>query len=126
MPDLEAMTGLHVMDRIDIAESQQSIVDRFDKFVASVSDVCPEITFIYWSGNDNNLLSLDKKGCFVDILTAYKSWLSLNNMSRRASLRLGDAIVDLMGVDFQFMAHRAFEDALMTYAVMNLITINYN
>jgi len=78
----------------------------------------PSAQILRWSGSDEKSLGLENT---IDVHALFKTWLLLNNMPRISGTSLQCAVNDLYGFNFPFVAHRAFEDAIMTYGILTSI-----
>lgn len=110
--DIAQLTALQVVNYPGMISDQKKIVEQFNIFI----DKFRNYKILCWGGSDEKMLGIPKD-VTINLITSYKSWLHINNMSRNNALRLKDAVCDLLGFDVQFAPHRAYYDALLTLAV---------
>ena len=110
------LTGLREKNVSQIVKSQTSMIAKFNEFIAKFDN--PK--FGVWAGTDRKLIA--NNDAIIDGHAVYLQWLKLNNIDRIAGTSLEAAKLAFMGPDFEFAAHRATEDALMTFCIILLMT----
>jgi hypothetical protein len=114
--DFEYLTGLNienVLCNIDSKEHIQSLnnemVDKFHEWVKYISG---RRCFLHWGGNETKTLKLEELGKSFDGLNMFRSFSKREHLNK-----LSDAKNQLLGEEYPFEAHRAFEDAVITASV---------
>lgn len=92
-----------------------------EKLLKSMGECVEGITVIKFSGSDEKILPAGTK--VIDLMNVFKVWLSLNGLEEKRSMNLRTLVEDFYGPFNNYKAHRAFEDALFTYAIFTLIVM---
>jgi len=81
------------------------------------------IAFLTWSGGEEKQLARAfDKPVVVDVHKMYKEWLDKTRPVRGTDTGLEAAVRHVLGPNYPFLAHRAFEDAAATAAIYLALT----
>ena len=112
----ENMTGLRVTDTNTLHTTTNKALKRFHRWVKCISD---RPCFIHWTGTASTALQLDAS---YDVGMLFRAWLVATDMKRSKGLALTDCVRQVLGPQFPYQPHRAFEDSVATAAVFLALT----
>ncbi len=114
--DISSLTGLEW--KRGFARDDR-LVGRFRDWFCNLS---ARRVFIHWGGSERNLVGPEET--VIDVLhCVFRPWLAVGGAPRQGMTTLGDAVTQT-APRFNFMMHRAFEDAVATMAVFTA-TLNF-
>jgi hypothetical protein len=101
-----------------LAKSQEKVKKEFHNWWKSQSfKTAPLI--VKWAGADDRELGIDPSEYEVcDARNVYRWYLEQCGAGRNVETSLSDAALHLLGPDMPFVPHRAFEDAVITAAIL--------
>ena len=111
--------GLGVARGRDLVEGQRVFIAAFEDWVARLGPA----VLVQWAGSDTKLLGLATLPT-TDMHKGFRWWLEQTGSPRVRHTRLTDAVECVFGPEMPFAPHRAFEDAVMTAAV--LVAVQHN
>jgi len=101
------------------AHDQKQIQIEFNRWVDSISSTP---TFVYWGATDKDLALLGvNNNPKVNAMMLFRAWLDNTKQSRTSNYSLSDAVRQCF-CEVPFHPHRAYEDAVLTAAVLTAIT----
>jgi DNA polymerase III epsilon subunit-like protein len=115
----ERLTGLR---RAVVDDGQDDRYEMIREFKEWVDGITPNPTYVVWGRGDLQLLHIWSAPFTIDAMSRFRAWLDSTGQGRNVNYTLTDAVQQCLGVDVPFEAHRAFEDAVLTAAVLTSIT----
>lgn len=105
-------TGLRVrqVDITKVTRDQSNLKKAFLEYLR------PDDTVLVWGGSESKLITNNT----INVMEHYKEFLDYNDIESKCDL--STVVRSIMGPSFTFFAHRAFEDALLTYIIFKSIT----
>ncbi len=111
------MCGVEINEE-KVEKYHDHMITQFKNWIRNLEDHI----LLQWAGNDAQLLGLKSNDNCRDLYKLYKVWLEQNNQTRKGDLKLIDAVNHVLGPNFLFAQHRAYEDAVATMAIFISIT----
>lgn len=113
-------TGLAISSSKDLCDDQDRMIIAFHAWAASVTSRC---VGLHWGGSEWRYMPSGVIDV-IDVSERFRTWLHYKGTPRSKNLALSDAVSEVIlpllkeGI---CIPHRAFEDALMTASVFNVI-----